>query len=438
MNAVWGGAIVRRCITVIACLLYCLFINVSFPVYADANRVAVVKISGEIDSGQTALVSRALNDAKAKNYKAVVIEIDTYGGLVDAAVKIRDKLLDTSVGTICYIKNRAWSAGALIAISAKHIAIAPGGSIGAAEPIPSTEKNIAALKAEFAATANKTGRNPRVAEAMVDKTLGYENYAKPGQILALTDYQAAEAGYADIVAEDLSKVFAHYNLADSEVIFYTSEFNEKAVSFFSNQTIKSILLSIMVLAILAEIKTAGTGVAGAIGILAAVLFFGSQWLAGLVGWLEVLLFIAGLMLIAVEFFIPGITLFGIGGVVAIFTSIFLVLGANTQALNLLALSMIIGIVVFILIMKRLPSSRLWSKLVLKDSETDNAGYISSDDYRAFLGREGIAISSLRPSGVIEIDGIKLDVVTDGGFLPKGTNVKVVSISGNRIVVKKSH
>ena len=135
---------------------------------AAAAPVVVVGIRGEIDAGQTALIFKAINEATAKKAGALLVEIETFGGQVDAAVKIRDMISDSKLKTICYVKNRAWSAGALVAISHRHIAIAPGGTIGAAEPIPTTEKTVAAVRAEFAATAAKMGRNPRVAEAMVD------------------------------------------------------------------------------------------------------------------------------------------------------------------------------------------------------------------------------------------------------------------------------
>ena len=159
----------------IVCLIAMMtfLINVDRPVFANEQPIISIAIKGEINGGQAALVHRAMADANSKGAKAVLIEIDTFGGLVDAAVSIRDMIVNSPVTTICYVKNRAWSAGALIALSHKHIAIAPGGSIGAAEPIPTTEKTVAALKAEFAATANRTGRNPKVAEAMVDKSLGF-------------------------------------------------------------------------------------------------------------------------------------------------------------------------------------------------------------------------------------------------------------------------
>jgi membrane-bound serine protease (ClpP class) len=397
--------------------------------------VIVINIKGEIDGGQAALVHKAMAEAKEKNARAVLIEIDTFGGLVDAATVIRDRISEAPVETICHIKNRAWSAGALIAIAHKKIAIAPGGSIGAAEPIPATEKTIAALKAEFAATANKSGRNPRVAEAMVDKTLGLPGYAEPGQILALTDYQAVKVGYADLVAAERAEVLEHFGLAGAPLIEYHQGWAEKLAGFLSNPVVKSALLTLIFLAIMTEIKTAGLGVAALVGLGAVLLFFASQWLTGLAGWVEIALFIAGAVLIVIEIYTPGMGLFGLGGILCILASFFLTLGGDLTALNLMAVSLVIALGIFLLIVKKLPSSRLWARLVLRDAETTSAGFVSAEDYQGYLGRTGVVLKILRPAGLVDIDGAHLDVVSEGQFIVAGTKVKVVSVSGNRIVVR---
>lgn len=397
--------------------------------------VIVINIKGEIDGGQAALVHKAMAEAKTQKARAVLVEIDTFGGLVDAATVIRDQISEAPVETICHIKNRAWSAGALIAIAHKRIAIAPGGSIGAAEPIPATEKTIAALKAEFAATANKSGRDPRVAEAMVDKTLGLEGYAQPGQILALTDYQAVKVGYADLVAAERADVLTHFGLAGVPVVEYHQGWAEKVAGWLSNPYVKSALLTLIFLAIMTEIKTAGLGVAALIGLGAVLLFFASQWLTGVAGWMEVALFVAGAVLIVIEIHTPGMGFFGLGGILCILASFFLSLGGDLAAMNMMAVSLVIAVVIFLLIVKKLPSSRLWARLVLHDAETTNAGFVSSGDYSVYLGQTGVALTLLRPAGVIDIAGTHLDVVSEGQYIVSGSKVRVVSVSGNRIVVR---
>jgi membrane-bound serine protease (ClpP class) len=406
------------------------------PTLASAQQIVVVNIKGEIDGSQVALVNRAVTEAESSQAVAIIIEMDTFGGLVDSAVKIRDMISQTPIETICYIKNRAWSAGALIAISHKHIAIAPGGSIGAAEPIPTTEKTIAALKAEFAATANKSGRNVKVAEAMVDKTVGFPGYAEPGQILALTDYQAKEVGYADILAASRYDVLSYYGLTDYEIKEYNLGWTERLAGWLSDPTVKSLLLSVIFLAVFAEIKTAGMGVAAFVGLVAALLFFGSQWLTGLAGWVELILFVSGVLLILIELFVPGFGFWGISGISCILVSLFLTLGSDAAALSLIAISLVVAIIVFLLIIKFLPSSQLWAKMILKDSETKQDGFSSSYDYSNYVGKEGIVLTLLRPAGLVDIDGVQLDVVSEGQYIEPGIRVKVVSVNGSRILVKR--
>jgi membrane-bound serine protease (ClpP class) len=402
---------------------------------AATQPIVVVGIKGEIDGGQVALIHKALAAAKEKNAQAVLVEIDTFGGLVDSAVKMRDMISDSPIRTICYIKNRAWSAGALIAIAHKNIAIAPGGSIGAAEPIPTTEKSVAAVKAEFAATANKSGRNPKVAEAMVDKSLGFGEYATPGQILALTDYQAIKVGYADVVAADRAAVLAHFGLKDVPEIEVVGSWAEKLAGWLSDPVVKSALIGIIILAVMTEIKTAGTGVAATIGLAATLLFFATQWMTGLATWVEVLLFLAGLVLIVFEMFVPGFGFFGMGGAACILLSIFLTLGGGLSAMNIMAGGIVAAVVAFLLILKYLPSSRLWNKLVLKDAEKTEVGYTSSDDLTRLIGKEGTVLTLLRPAGTVDIEGQVLDVVSEGRYINPGTRVKVLSVQGNRIVVR---
>ena len=364
----------RRIFIVIAlCIVFSGIMTYS-TVLANPQPVVIINIKGEIDGGQAALVKKAVADAENKQARAIMIEMDTFGGLVDSAVTIRDIISQTPIETICYIKNRAWSAGALIALAHQHIAIAPGGSIGAAEPIPTTEKTIAALKAEFAATANQKGRNVKVAEAMVDKTLGLPGYAAPGQILALADYQAIQVGYADLSAADRSVVLQYYKLIDYEIVEYNLGTQEKLASWLSDSTVKSLLLSVIFLAIFTEIKTAGMGVAGAVGLFAALLFFGSQWLTGVAGWLEFILFISGIFLLLIELYVPGFGFWGISGIGCIIASFFLTLGGNMAAVSILSFSLVVAIVIFLLILKFLPSSTLRARLMLKESESSQEGF----------------------------------------------------------------
>lgn len=419
-------------------LLYALclgFIFASLPPLASAQPlVMVVPIKGEITSAQAVLVHRALIMATQQGAAGLVLEIDTLGGQVAPALLIRDMLTDATLPTVAYIRNRAWSAGALIALANTHLAMAPGSSIGAAEPIPNTEKNIAALKAEFAATASRTGREPRLAEAMVDKSLGYPGIAQPGQIVALTDRQALQHGYAEVIAPDRAAVLAAFGWQGAQVQDYVQSWPEKISSFFAQPTIMTLLIALIFLAALVEVKTAGLGAAAAVGLGATALLFANQWLAGVSAWWTIALFFVGLLLIFLELH-SGAFIAGLSGVSAILTSLFLTLGGGSHGAIILAAGVIVALIVFMGIMRFLPTSPLWHKLVLHEVENKQSGFSSAPDYSRYIDRDGVTLTLLRPAGMALIDGQPVDVVSEGTFIPAGTQIKVVAITGNRVVVR---
>ena len=402
---------------------------------ADGSKIVIVELNGEIDHGQAALVLRGIKKAEEENARAFILQMDTFGGLVAAATNIRDKIIDSKVPTICYIKNRAWSAGALIALAHKDIVIAPGGSIGAAEPIPTTEKSIAAVKAEFAATANRTGRDPTIAEAMVDKTLGYKEYAKAGQILALTDYQAVEVKYADFVADDRKQLLEKMGLENAPVEVLTQNWQENLIGILENPAVRSLLLTIIIISIVTEIKTGGIGIGAAVAVIAAGLLYGGTFLGGMSDWLAPSLFFFGAVLLVVELIIPGFGIFGVAGILSIVASFFFILGGDMQAVSWLAGSIALSIILLFVLLQKLPSSSLWNRFVLKDTLSKQEGYSSGPDYETYLGKEGLATTQLRPGGVAEFDGKKLDVLTYGEFVEPGTKITVIKTEGNKLFVK---
>lgn len=396
--------------------------------------VVVVQITGEIDASQAAMLHRAMTDAGKMHAQAVVIEMDTFGGFEDSAVKMRDVLLDSPVNTICYINHRAWSAGALITLACQHIVMSPGSSIGAAEPISTTEKTVAAMKAEFAATANKRARNVQVAEAMVDKSLGYAGYAKPGEILALADYQAITVGYAEASVSSRDEVLQRYNLGAAKLVEYTPIWSDKLLAVLASPWAKFLLVSLLFLSIMVEIKTAGMGVGAVAGLVVASVFFAVHWFTDDAGWMAMALFVAGVLLLMLELYIPGFGFVGVTGIVCILGGIFLGLGGTGTALYIMMGSLVCAVLVFALLLKWLPSSRLWNRLILKTAETTQAGFVSGSNYEQFIGKEGAAITPLRPAGTVVIDEVRLDAMSEGQFIPLGARVKVVKVAGSMVVV----
>ena len=428
MNRIWKAGIA-------AVLLYAVvFFCAALPVNA-ADTVRVVRISGEIDAAGTALVRRSLQAAEDAGNTAFIVEINTLGGEVDSALKIRDMLQQTNIPTIAYVTSRAWSAGALIALSCRHLVMAPGSSIGAAEPIPATEKNIAALKAEFSAAATATGKNPRLAEAMVDKTMGYYGYADEGQILALSDVQAKTVNLSDGTAASEEAVLGLYSLGDAVIVSDELEARDMFMGILQSRVVRVLLVALIFSALVVEIKMGGIGAGLGVAVLMGLLLLGG----GDESWLDSLkllaLFVLGAVFIGIELVTPAVGVFGLAGVVMVFGSLFFMLGADVQAVYILAGGIAVAAVLFAFLGKRLPKSRFLAGVTLKDRSTRERGYSSQEDKSEYVGRRGRTITILRPSGTVRIGRERVDAVSHGDFIDKDTDIRVVQVEGTRVIVE---
>jgi membrane-bound serine protease (ClpP class) len=419
-----------------------------------APNVYVVPIDGMIDLGLAPFVRRVLEEAHATGAAAVVLEINTFGGRVDAAVQLRDALLTSRVRTIAYVNPRAISAGALIALAAEKIAISGGGTIGAATPVqlggpnaraqPVEEKTISYVRKEFRATAERRGRPPLIAEAMVDADVAIPGVIEKGKLLTLTTDEALKHAVADVRADSLEIALAHFGLSDAEIRRGSPNWAEGVVRFLTHPVVSSLLMTIALVGILVELRTPGFGFAGAIGLLSLALFFWGHWLVHLAGWEEVLLTAAGLLLVAVEVFvIPGFGIAGVLGIVAILAGLVLSLtgsGASAEFVVRIAsrvvFSLVFAVVVSVILLRFLPRLPLARRIILNTDLGALEGYASPppEDLR-WRDKRGHAASSLRPAGIAQIDGERIDVVSEGGFVAAGEPIEVVRVDGNRIVVK---
>ncbi|SDG34489.1 membrane-bound serine protease (ClpP class) [Selenomonas sp. WCT3] len=197
-----------------------------------------------------------------------------------------------------------------------------------------------------------------------------------------------------------------------------------------------LLLAIMFLAVLVEIKTGGMGAGVLLGLVAAAVFWGSQYVRGLVDLYQIAMFLAGILCIVFEMLMPTIGLLAGVGVAAMLYSVVLALGGDIQAIYAMLIAFVVSVAGFALIVKRLPSSRLWNKVVLKDQSESARGYVSTTPKQSLLGKEGEVLSELRPSGAVLLDGVPVDVISEGAFIPKGEKVRVVAVEGVRVVVRK--
>ena len=422
----------------------------------DARPVVyVAPIEGVIDLGLAPFVARVLDEAAGAGAAAVILEINTFGGRVDAAVLIRDALLHARVPTVAFVNKRAISAGALIALAAETIAMADGGTIGAAMPVeiglpgtpaqPVAEKTVSYMRKEFRATAESRKRPPLLAEAMVDADVEIPGVIDKGKLLTLTTDEALQHKLADFRANSVGAVLTSLNLAGAEVRRSSTTWAESLVRFLTHPVVSSLLIAVGILGIITEIRTPGFGFPGAVGLASLALFFWGHWLVQLAGWEELLLVGIGLVLLAVEVFVtPGFGIVGILGVGALLGGLGLSLvgvGATWEvilkAVGQVALSLLLAIGVSLALLRVLPRLPFGRRLVLEAGLPADAGYASAPESdRRWLGKRGTAVSLLRPAGIAHLDGERVDVVSDGEFIEAGEPIEVIRVDGNRIVVRR--
>jgi membrane-bound serine protease (ClpP class) len=414
--------------------------------------VYVVPIGGTIDLGLVPFLSRTIRAAQDAGAAAVLLDINTFGGRVDAAVAMRDVLVNAPVRTIAFVHPRAISAGALIALATDTIVMDNGGTIGAAMPVVSgtgppqaaDEKSVSYLRKEFGATAERRNRPALFAEAMVDAEVEIEGVVAKGKLLTLTTREALANKVAELTADSLTGALEAAGLHDAEVRHASQSWAETLVRFLTNPMVSSLLMTIGLLGIMVEIRTPGFALPGTIGLLSLGLFFWGQWLVRLAGWEELLLLALGVLLIGLEVFvIPGFGVAGIAGMVALVAGLGLALvgaGATSSviigALGRVALSLLLALAAGLALLRLLPNLPFGRRLVLGTEMRAESGYASPPQADALvLGRTGTALSPLRPAGVAQIDGERVDVVSDGTFIDAGAAIQVIRVEGNRIVVR---
>lgn len=414
---------------------------------ATEGGVYRVPVTGVIELGLAPFIERSLAEARAANAAAVVLDIDTPGGRVDAAQRIVKALQDADISTYALVNPHAFSAGAMIALATDRVYMRPGSVIGAATPVTgegqtAPEKIVSAMRAEMRSLAERRGLDPRVAEAMVDESIAIEGVSEAGKLLTLTAVEAERIGYAELV-DDFGALAAHAGIPGDRVVDTRPNWAEGVVRFLTNPLVAPFLLSIGFLGLIIEIKTPTFGLAGIAGGTALALFFGGHYLVGLAGWEELILLSVGLVLLAIEIFVvPGFGIFGVLGIGGILASIYLSMIGSlstvvdyTNAAMVLSASMLIVLVSSWAIMRTLPKNmRLYRSGIL-------LGEVTGRDYRSapvrseLVGRQGVAITDLRPAGVGRFDEERVDIVAEEGWLTAGTPIRIVRAEGYRHVVR---
>ena len=434
----------RRMKTFSWCLLVVVSIFLVFPSFTASakDRVYHVPLEKNVEQGLHAFLKRAFTEAKEQNADAIILDINTPGGAVDAASDIGQLMDSTTIPIIAYINPNAHSAGAFIALHADEIYMHPNATIGAAGVIDSSgnaasEKAQSAWIAQMIGAAKAKGLDPIYAEAMANPNLDFHEYRyEKGKFLTLTAQEAIEVKYAKGIASNLSEVFKLAQLDDPETIGLEPTLAESLARIVTNPIVVPILLSIASLGLVMELYSPGFGVPGTMSLVSFGLFFYGHTIAGFAGYESILIFVIGLVLLILELFVPGGILGIIGGALMIISLLFAGESVTHMAYSII-IAMFIAVVGMVVIMKLFGKKlHVFNKLVLKDATTTEEGYVSNENRIDLIGKLGVAQTPMRPAGVIVIDNERIDAVSNGSFIDKGKEIEVIKVEGSRIVVRE--
>ena len=442
------------------CLLYYIFcISV---LYSDV--VYRVPIEGTIDLGLPPFIQRTLEDAESNEATAVIFDINTFGGRVDAATQIKDAILGADILTIAFINRRAISAGALISLSCEKIYMTGGGLIGAATAVDMTgkkgsEKVISFMREEMASTAEKRGRSKEIARGMVDEELTFTHLViggdsikvddiegrKDGKLISLTTEQALKYKIADGTAENMEALLDSLGYSSVQTIETTENWSEAIVRFLTNPVVASLLTTFGFLGILFELQSPGWGIPGFVGLACLILSLSASYIAQLATMSDMLFVLTGLALILLEVLvIPGFGIAGLGGIGLMIYGLYLLLLPDIpvgeevlgQAMDGFLIGLVGAVIGLVLLVKLMIKTKFWEQLTAPDTQKKEDGYSNTLGWESLQGETGIADTDLHPSGWVRVKDQRIFVVSEGEFIEEGNEIKILSVDGNRVLVRE--
>lgn len=418
-------------------------------------RIFVMEIIGDIDPRMNRYVDLAFKQATEDSADLVIIEMDTYGGAVNDANDIRTRILEYEKPVWVYINNDAASAGALISIACDSIYMVPGSNIGAATVVNGTDgmaapdKYQSYMRSIMRSTAEKNGRDPLIAEGMVDDRVEIEGVTVAGKVITFTTSEAIANGYCEAEVASIRDILEKNEIVDFELIEYKLSSTERIIAFFLNPVVSGLLILVITGGIFFELQTPGVGFPLAAAGVALILYLVPYYLSGLAANWEIAVFFVGLVLIALEVFvIPGFGVAGIAGIICTVGSlIFMMLGNDlfnfdyvpgeeiTKAATAVGLGVFGSILLLIVFGYRITQSKMFDRVALVTTQKKDDGYIATYYKEDLVGKEGKAVTILRPSGRIEINDEIYDAYTRGEYVEEGTQVVVVSQQGTSLQVR---
>jgi membrane-bound serine protease (ClpP class) len=431
-------------------------ILVSLGCFAQEEKLVYqFDIKEEIAAPIWRKVQLAMDEAHELEADAIVINMNTYGGAVDAADSIRTRILRSDIPVYVLIENNAASAGALISIACDSIFMKSGATIGAATVVNQNgevqaEKIQSYFREKMRATAEASGRDPDIAEAMVDADKEVEGVSEKGKIVTLTASKAIERGFCEGEYESVNQVLKHCGITDYTIEKQKLTTIDEIIGILINPALSGILILVIFGGIYFELQSPGVGFPLAAAIIAALLYFMPLYLEGLADNWEILLFVVGIVLIGLEVFvIPGFGISGIAGITLAFAGLTLSLVGNVgfdfepvrpgrfvEAGLIVVLSGSASIFGSLFLAVRLFESGALSRLVLNADQKKEDGYIGTSTTEFdLIGSIGIAYTDLRPSGKVEIDDELHDATSNSSFIEKGSKVKVIDYSTTQLKVR---
>jgi membrane-bound serine protease (ClpP class) len=430
-----------------------------FPLFGMSQDSLVYKIEirEEIGPGIVRKVNKAFIEAENLKADAILLHINTYGGLLDAADSIRTRILNSKIPVIAFIDNNAASAGALISIACNEIYMRSGASMGAATVVDANaavlpDKYQSYMRAMMRTTAEKRGRDPKIAEAMVDPRTYIPGVNDSGKVLTFTTTEAIKNGYCNGVAESVEQVLSVSGRSTFRVASYQPTFLDNLISILVNPAVSGILLLLMLGGIYFELQSPGIGFPLLAAFIAAILYFAPLYLEGLAANWEILMAIIGLALLAVEIFVlPGFGIAGISGLILLVTAFTISMVGNDgfdfemvdkndllRSLAIVLLATLGGVLAAVFSAGSIVNSRRFAKMVHSGEMKASEGFVSTDNTQTTLvGKTGITISFLRPSGKVTIDGKAYSANAESGFIETGKEIVVSRFDGLNIWVRET-
>ena len=445
---------------------------------SDLNTKKIVKLNIKKEIGPTIWrqTKHAFNLAEKEKADYVLIHMNTYGGLVDAADSIRTKILNSPIPVLVFIDNNAASAGALIAIACDSIYMRPGANIGAATVVNQTgeavpDKYQSYMRSTMRATAEAHGkdtlisgkdttykwvRDPKIAEAMVDPRKKITGIIDSGEVLTFTANEALQNGYCEGIADNIEEVLQEAGINEYKIIEYKPDKMELLIGLLVSPYLQGILIMIIIGGIYFELQTPGIGFPLTAAIIAAIIYFAPLYLEGIAENWEILIFVVGVLLLLIEIFaIPGFGIAGISGIILMIAGLALSmshgdiivrdedfnfslnLGPFAKSLFVIMFSVFLGLIMSILLSQRLVKTNLFARIALHKEQNPDEGYVGVPTEQINLtGKTGIAYTILRPAGKVMIDNEVYDAKALTGYIEKGEKIVVAKYDMAQLYVKK--